>query len=333
MNPNLSLEMLQMMTSGIVAQSISVAAELGIADHLTRGPRTSAQLATDVAADPDKLHRLLRFLASLGVFEAGADDAWSLTPLAELLRSGVPDSMRAGGQMLGRISAVLPHMIETVRTGKCAYQMAFGKPIFEDLSGNPREAAIFDAAMFAFHGGEVDAVLDAYSYDGIATLADIGCGSGVVMAATLARYPEMRGILFDLPHVIERTTNNLKAAGLDGQCTLHGGNFFDAVPAGADAYAMRHILHDWSDELCVTILSNIRRVMPAAGRLLIVESMIPEGNDPSPAKLLDMIMMLVPDGLERTEAQFRHIFSESGFRLAGVTPTHSAVSVIEARPV
>src|SRR5262245_26691991 len=333
MSANLSLDMLQLMTSGIVAQSICVAAELGIADHLTRGPRTSAQLAADVSANPEKLQRLLRFLASLGVFEGGANDTWSLTPLAELLRSGTPDSMRAGGQMLGRISAVMPHMIETVRTGKVAYPMAFGKPIFEDLSANPREAAIFDAAMFAFHGGEVAAVLDAYSYDGIATLADIGCGSGAVMTATLARYPDLRGICFDLPHVIERTTGNLKAAGLDGRCALQSGSFFEAVPAGADAYTMRHILHDWSDELCVKILSNIRRVIPASGRLLIVESVIPEGNDPSPGKLLDMIMMLVPDGLERTEAQFQRIFADAGFRLASVTPTHSAVSVIEARPI
>ena len=333
MDADLPLEMMQMLSGGVVAQSISAAAELGLADRLESGPQTTTQLASDTGVDREKLQRLLRFLASLGVFQADTDGRWSLTPFADLLRSDGPRSMRAGARMFGRMSRTVPYLLDNIRTGQCAYTLAFGKPIFEDLSGKPEDAAIFDAAMNSFHGGETDAVLNAYSYDAVATLADIGCGSGAVMIATLQRYPAMRGILYDQAHVIERTAQHVTAAGVAGRCALQSGSFFDAVPAGADAYSMRHILHDWNDEACIRILGHIRRVIPASGRLLVIEAVVPDGNGPSPAKLFDMLMMLLPDGMERTEAQFRQIFAASGFALAGITATASPVSVIEARPV
>jgi len=333
MSSDLSFQMIEMIAGGVVAQSVNVAAEVGIADLLAHGPRSTTQLAMQARVDEGKLFRLLRFLASVGVFQADADGRWSLTPLADLLRSDAPHSMRAGARMFGRMSSVWPKLEENVRTGQCAYALAFGRPIFEDLAHKPEDAAIFDAAMTSFHGGETDAVLNAYSYDGISVLADIGCGIGAVMAATLHRYPEMRGILFDQAHVLERTAALVREAGAAGRCTLLSGSFFDAVPSGADAYTMRHILHDWSDELCITILGNIRRVIPADGRVLVIETVVPAGNDPSPSKLFDMVMMAFPDGMERSEAQFRAIFDASGFRLTGITPTASPVSVIEARPV
>jgi hypothetical protein len=333
MSSELSMQMIEMIAGGIVSQSVSVAAEIGIADRLAHGPRTTAQLASEAGVDGEKLFRLLRFLASRGVFQEDGHGAWSLTPLADMLRSDAPHSMRAGARMFGRMAPVWPKLEENVRTGQCAYSLAFGRPIFEDLAHKPEEAAIFDAAMTSFHGGETDAVLNAYSYDGISVLADIGCGIGAVMAATLRRYPEMRGILFDQAHVIERTTPHTEASGVAAQCTLISGNFFEAVPPGADAYTMRHILHDWSDELCITILGNIRRVIPEDGRLLVIETVVPAGNEPSTAKLFDMAMMALPDGMERSEAQFRTIFDASGFSLTGITATASPVSVIEARPV
>jgi hypothetical protein len=322
-----------MIGGGLVAQSVCAAAELGIADLLAGGPRTAAELAQALHAEEDKLYRLLRFLASMGIFQIDKDGAWSLTALADPLRSDVPGSMRAGARMLGVMSAVYPHLVENIRTGKCAYGLEFGKPIFEDLHAKPELAAVFDAAMSSFHGGETEAVLDAYSYDGIGVLADLGCGSGAVMAETLQRYPEMRGILFDLAHVLERTAANMKAAGVDARCTLQAGSFFETAPEGADAYAMRHILHDWSDEHCVTILSDIRRVIPPDGRLLILESVVPDGNEPSPAKFSDMVMMVFPDGRERTEHQFRQLLGKAGFAIHSMTPTASPVSVIDARPV
>jgi O-methyltransferase domain len=332
MSSDLSFQMIEMIAGGVVGQSVSVAAEIGIADLLAHGPRSTAQLAIQAGVDEGKLFRLLRFLAGLGMFQADADGRWSLTPLADLLRSDSPHSMRAGARMFGRMAAVWPRLEENVRTGRCAYQLAFGRPVFEDLAHKPEDAAIFDDAMTSFHGGETDAVLNAYSYDGISVLADIGCGIGAVMAATLHRYPEMRGILFDQAHVIERTSEHVREAGVADRCTLLSGSFFDAVPSGADAYTMRHILHDWSDERCITILGNIRRVIPADGRLLVIETVVPAGNDPSPSKLFDMVMMALPDGMERSETQFGAIFDASGFRLTGITPTASPVSVIEARP-
>lgn len=333
MDQNPAQQMMQMLTGGAVAQSISVAAELGIADHLAAGPKSSAELAAIAGADEEKLHRLLRFLASIGIFELDEDGTWRLTQLAGLLLSNAPNSMRAGARMFGRMSAVFPHMTENVRTGKCAYSLAFGKPIFEDLSGKPEDAAIFDAAMNSFHGGETLAVLNAYSYDGIGVLADIGCGSGMVLKETLKRYPAMRGLFFDQAHVLERTVQNINAAGLQDRSEFHTGNFFESIPAGADAYSMRHIIHDWNDAQCSQILSNIRKVIPAHGRVLIIEAVIPEGNDPSPSKLFDMIMMTFPDGMERTEAHYRTLLAANGFELHSVTPTLSPVSVIDARPV
>jgi len=332
MTPEHSLQMMQMMTGGLAAQAISAAAEFGLADLLVHGPRSTAQLAEAVHASPPHLHRLLRFLASLGVFEEGAH-GWSLTPLGELLQSDVPGSVRAGARLMLRLGPPLIRLADNVRTGTCAYSLAFGKPIFDDLGGKPGDAAIFDAAMKSFHGGETDAVLNAYSYDDVSVLADIGCGSGEVMAATLRRYPSLRGILFDQEHVLQRTEGNMQAAGLDGRCEMVVGNFFEAVAAGADAYSMRHILHDWQDDQCITILRNIRKVIPASGRLLVIETVVPDGNGPSPSKLFDMIMMIAPDGLERTEAQFRALLDASGFSLTDITPTQSPVSVIEARPV
>ncbi len=333
MNPELSFKMIEMIAGGVVGQSVSVAAEFGIADLLAHGPRTTEQLAHQAGVDEAKLFRLLRFLASMGVFQAGADGRWSLTPLADLLRSDALHSMRAGARMFGRMAAVWPHLEENVRTGRCAYPLAFGRPIFDDLAQKPEDAAIFDAAMTSFHGGETDAVLNAYSYDGISVLADIGCGIGAVMAATLHRYPDMRGILFDQAHVLARTTGHVGEAGVADRCTLVSGNFFEEVPPGADAYTMRHILHDWSDDRCITILANIRRVIPPDGRLLVIETVVPAGNEPSASKLFDMVMMALPDGMERSEAHFGEIFDASGFRLTGITPTASPVSIIEARPV
>jgi len=323
---------MQMITGGVVAQAVCAAAELGVADLLAT-PQTAAQIASKTRVDAGKLYRLLRFLASLGIFQIGEDGTWSLTPLGEKLRSDVPGSVRAGARLLGRTAGVTAHLIDSLRTGKCAYDLTFGKSLFEDLSSKPEDAAIFDAAMNSFHGGETDAVLAAYNYEGISTLADIGCGNGSVMIATLKKYPSLRGILFDQGHVLERTAQDVKAAGLAERCILSSGSFFDSVPSGADAYTMRHILHDWSDGRCKQILDHVRKVIPSPGRLLIIEAVVPEGNDPSPSKMFDILMMMFPDGMERTQSQFRDLLEASGFRLAGITPTQSPVSVIEARPV
>jgi SAM-dependent methyltransferase len=278
------------------------------------------------------LHRLLRYTASLGVFRDGGEGRFELTPLGEVLRSDSPYSLRAAGRMVQRDSRAYHFMLENVRTGKCAYELAFGKGSFGDLSGNPHEAEIFDAAMFSFHGGETEAMLSAYSLEGVKTICDIGCGSGAMIAATLKRYPDLTGVLFDLDHVIARTRGNLEGAGLAGRCRFETGSFFDAVPAGADVYTIRHIVHDWPDEKSIGILRNIRQAIQETGKLLILEAVIPDGDEPSFARICDMIMMLWPDGLERTAEEYRRLLAAAEFDLVSITPTASAVSVIEAQP-
>jgi SAM-dependent methyltransferase len=186
--------------------------------------------------------------------------------------------------------------------------------------------------MNGFHAGETEAVLDAYDYSEISTLADIGCGNGTVLLTTLNRYPTLRGLFFDQAHVIDRMRNGI-SAGLAGRCELISGSFFESAPGGADAYFLRHIIHDWPDEPSLRILRNIRRVIPQSGRLLIVEMIVPPGNGASIAKNFDMTMMIFPpDGLERTEEEYRDLLKNGGFEISRITPTASPVSVIEARP-
>ena len=202
-------------------------------------------------------------------------------------------------------------ILYSIQTGKKAFDKVFGKPIFDYLGEHLDKAQIFDAAMVGIHGRESAAVQKAYDFSGINTVVDIGGGNGSQLIALLKANPTMRGILFDLPHVIERAKAPIAAAGLADRCELVAGSFFETVPAGADAYFMRHIIHDWEDEKSLTILRNCHRAMPAHGRLLVVESVIPPGNEPFGGKFLDLVMLLIPGGKERTEDEYRALFAAS----------------------
>jgi len=326
--------LMRMGTDYWVSQMISVAARLGIADLVKDGAKTSADLARLTGTHPRSLHRLLRGLASVGIFAEDSQTRFVLTPLADYLRSDVPGSMRSAAIMTGeqhfRAWGDLMHCIRTGRTG---FEQVYGKPIFDWLSEHPEEARTFDEAMVGVHGAETGAMLDAYDFSSFGTLIDIGGGNASVLTAVLQRYPELRGILFDLPHVVERAKGNLRAAGLEQRCTTVGGSFFESVPGGADAYLMRHIIHDWDDDQSLTILRNCRKAMTPKARFLLVESVIPPGNDPSFAKLLDLNMLVVPGGLERTETEYRELFQAAGFRLARIVPTRMEISIIEGEPV
>jgi len=315
------------------AQVVAVVAELGIADLVAREPMTAEQLGAATHTDSRLLFRLLRYMASLGIFQADEKNRFSLTPKASLLRSDAEGSMRSMARIMGRLAPpTVGRLLEGLRMGKCPLEVAFGKSAFEYLSERPEDAALFDAAMTGFHGPETDAVLDVYDLNGIAVLADIGCGIGTALLTTLKRYPALRGLFFDQAHVIERARPAIQAADVTGRCDLVAGNFFESVPGGADAYFLRHIIHDWTDDLSVRILRNIRRAMPQTSRVLIVETIIPEGNDPHPAKNFDIAMMLFPNGMERTEKEYSALLKPAGFRISKIVPTASPVSVIEARP-
>ncbi len=316
-----------------ISQSIYAAAKLGLADLIHAGPKTAAELATATDTQPEALYRLLRALASLGIFREDADRRFAMTPTAELLRSDVPGSQRAMAIMTGEEHfACWGELLYSVRTGQNAFEKIYGEPIFNWLSKHPEQAAVFDAAMVSVHGRETSAMLDAYDFSGVGVLADVGGGNGSVLCGVLERHRQLHGMLCDLPGVIERAEPLIAQAGLADRLKTVPTNFFEAVPAGADTYLMRHIIHDWNDQQSQTILRNTRRAMKSSGRLLIVEGIIPPGNEPNFSKLLDLNMLVIPGGKERTETEYRDLFSASGFQLTKITPTAGGVSVIEGRP-
>jgi hypothetical protein len=326
-------QLAQMITGYWTSRAIYVAARLRIADHLADGPRTAEELALAVGVASGPLYRLLRALAGVDIFAQQADGRFRLNPLAEPLREDGSDSLRAYAVMLGeehhRCWDDLP---ETVRTGEVAFDRLYGQPYFAYLSARPEQAKIFDTAMTAFSGRAMQAVLDAYDLSDVKTLADVGGGLGSNLTQILGRYPAMRGVLFDQPHVVERARPLLEAAGVSGRCTVEDGDFFKTAPDGADAYLLGHIIHDWDDARAGLILDNLRRAMPSGAKLLLVEHVLPEGDGQAFGKLLDLHMMVLLGSLERTEAEYRRLFAAHGFRLTHVVPTADDISVIEGRP-
>jgi hypothetical protein len=323
---------MQMLSGYWISQAIYVAAKLKLADHCNNGPRTSAELAAATGTHPQALYRLLRALASFGVF-AEVNGKFQLTPLAEALRSDVPDSQWAAAVMMGDEQfRTWCDLLYSIQTGHKAFDKIYGKPVFDYLAEHPENARVFDAAMTAIHGNETQAMLDAHDFSGIRTLVDVGGGNGSLLIRVLQQYPSLKGVLYDRPHVAQRAQANFAAAGLADRCTTVGGSFFESVPPGHDAYLMRHIIHDWNDEQCHTILGHIRRAIQPGGRLLLVEGVVPPGNDPSFTKLLDLHMLLIPGGQERTEAEYRQLYASAGFRLKRIVPTRTEVSVLEGEP-
>lgn len=322
----------QMITGFWTSQAIYAAAKLGIADHLKDGPKTVRELAGATSTNSDALYRLLRALASVGVFTEDESRHFSLTPLAELLRSDVAGSKRALAIMSGDwVFRAWAEIDYSICTGKVAFDKVFGKAVFDYLGDHPDKASIFDAAMVGVHGREANSILDAYDVSVFGVVADIGGGNGSQLTEILKKHTRMRGILFDLPHVIERAKQRLRVLGLLDRCKLVSGSFFDAVPEGADAYVLRHIIHDWDEEKCLTILRNCHRVMRPANKLLVIESVIPPGNEPFVGKFLDLQMLLIPGGKERTENEYRTMFERAGFELSRIVPTGTEVSIVEGR--
>jgi hypothetical protein len=333
-NPSPREQIGRMVTGYWIAQAVHVAARLGVADLLRDGPRSAAELATATQTQPRALYRLLRALASVGVFAEDDRQRFALTPLADCLRSDVPGSQRAMTITAGELFyPAWAELLYSVQTGKVAFDKVYGMPVFDYLTRNPDQARLFDETMVGVHGRETGAMLDAYDLGGIRVLADIGGGNGSLLIATLTRHPALRGILYDLPGVAENARARIAAAGLADRCQVIGGSFFDDVPAGADAYLLRHIIHDWDEKKSIQILQNVHQAMPADGRLLLVESVIPEGNEPSFGKLLDLAMMVIPGGEERTAAEYEKLYVAAGFRLTRIVPTAAEVSVIEGQKV
>lgn len=333
--PTAQEQLIRMVTGYWLSQAVYVAAKLGIADLLRDGPRDCDWLAEAAGAHRQSLYRLLRALASVGLFAEDPDGRFRLTPLAELLRGDVPGSQRALALMQGEEHYLAwGRLLHSIRSGECAFEHLHAQGLFDYLAEHPSKAAIFDGAMTSVHGRETTAMLAAYDFSGFGTFVDVGGGNGTTLAAVLAAHPSLRGVLFDLPHVAERARGQLASAGVAERAQVVGGSFFEEVPPGGDAYHLRHIIHDWDDQRSLTILRACRKAMshestPKAAKLLIVECVIPPGNGPFAGKFLDLNMMVNPGGQERTEAEYRMLLSEAGFRLSRIVPTSLEISVIE----
>lgn len=330
---SLAQTLLQMITAPWVTQSIYVAAKLGIADLLQDGAKSSEELAKSTVVDAESLYRVLRALASIGIFREDENRHFQLTPMAELLRSGVPGSLRDVAIMCGGEDwrwQPLGKILYSVKTGKPASDYVNGMPIFEYLSQNPEAAAIFNAAMTSFSTVETTGVVAAYDFSSIQTLVDVGGGHGSLLTSILQANPTLKGIIYDLPSVVAGANQYLEAIGLKERCQVIGGDFFASVPSGGDAYIMKHIIHDWDDQRCIKILQNCHQVMPENGKVLVVEAVISGPNEPSVGKLIDIEMLtMTTGGRERTASEYKELFAAAGFKLTNIIPTPSNVSVIE----
>jgi hypothetical protein len=318
-----------------LSQAISVAAQLGIADLLKEGPLSADALAQRTNVHPQSLYRILRLLASEGLLTEGEDGRFQLLPLGEPLRADVPGSLRhraifdaapANWRAWGEL-------MHSVKTGEPAFNHVWHAGLFDYVNQDAALAASFNGFIAAQTQAVAQAVLEVYDFSGIGTLVDVGGGYGALVASVLTAYPDMRGILFDLPHVVAEGQSRLDRAGLAARCTAIGGSFFDAVPEGGDAYVLKFILHDWDDERCRTILDNCRRVMPVNGRLLIIEAIMQPGNAADYGKYMDLMMLVATEGgRERTESGYGALLSATSFRLTRVIPTTSDVCLVEALP-
>lgn len=332
-SPPPELIVTQMIFGKWVSMALSVAAKLRLADRLASGSKSVAELAAESETHPPSLFRMLRALASVGVF-AEVDGRFHQTPLSNVLRSDVPGSMRAVADYCGADWSWRPwgQLFESIRTGKTAFDEVFGEQAFEYLSKHPDESAVFNEGMTGFSMQASPAVAEAYNFSAFGTIIDVGGGHGHLLCTILTKYSGPKGIVFDSPHVVEGAVAKIYEAGLDSRCRTDGGDFFRAVPAG-DAYIMKHIIHDWPDDKAKMILQNCRKAAKPGAKLLLVEIVIPPGNEPSPGKLLDLEMLVIASGKERTEPEYKDLLAGAGWNLTKIVPTKSPVCVIEGEAV
>lgn len=322
----------EMLLSQLVARLIHLAVTLRLPDYLADGPRAAEELASKTGTHERALYRVMRTLSSLGVLSEDATHRFTLRPLGAVLKSGTPSHAAAltlGGPLITRS---FDQLLYSVQTGKTAFERSFGAPIFDWLGSHPAEAALFNGTMMGFHGMEPPAIAAAYDFSGLETIVDVGGSTGNLLTKILSKYPGSRGILFDLPHVVSNAPALIEQRGLGDRVQIEGGSFLESVPSGADAYILSHVIHDWNHEQCLTILGNCRRAMKSDGRLLVVEMVLPDGDAPHPGKMLDIVMLTLPGGEERTAAEYGALLDEAGFRMTRLVPTASLVTVVEAVP-
>jgi hypothetical protein len=316
----------------VASRTVYVAAKLGLADQLASAPKSAAELAGPMQVHAQSLHRLMRALAGLGILIEQSEQRFALTSLGEALKTGAPGSARSSLIMFGSPwqRSAWDNFVYSVQTGKPGFDKAQGMPFFDYLAHHPEDASLFSETMVGVHNQEPPAVAAAYDFSISKTIVDVGGATGNMLAAVLAHHTGPRGVLFDRPHVVKDAPAFLNAKGVSDRVTIEAGDFFQNVPTGGDAYILSHIIHDWDEDQCLTILGHVRKAMNVAGRLLIVEMVLPPGDTPHLGKMLDMAMLVITGGQERTESEYESLLSKAGLRLTRVVPTNSAASIVEA---
>jgi ubiquinone/menaquinone biosynthesis C-methylase UbiE len=328
------MKMIEMMSGFWVSRVIYIAAKLGLADELKDGPRDAAELAEKTNTHAPSLYRVMRALGAAGILVEDEEKRFSLTPLGETLRSDAPVSLRAlATSELGEVHyPSWGALLHTVQTGEIAFDHVFGMNVWEYFAKHPENAKLFNQSMTDLTRLAEEAITSAYDFSSFNKIADLGGGHGSLLASILKKNPSVRGLLFDSPQVIEGAKKRMKDEGLTERCEVRAGNFFESVPAGADAYIMKHIIHDWADKESLVILKHIRGVIPNGGKLLLFEQVVPGGNEPHLSKFADLIMMIMTGGRERNAEEWRRLLEAGGFNLTRIIQTESPVSIIESVP-
>ena len=328
------IQLIQMGVAIWQARAVYAAAELGIADLLANGPLEVEEIARQTGTHARSLFRLMRALASCGIVEETRPSQFTTTTLGDALRDGAPGAARAtiltiAGSWQWK---AWDQFLHALRTGQSGVEAAFGKDLFGFLSGEPVHSARFNDAMVGMHGAVAPAVVSAYDFSRFRSLVDVGGGKGALLAEILKAHPQMTGVLFDLPDTEKHARDYIAASGLEARCAFCAGDFFEHLPSGHDAFVLAHVLHDWTDDDAVAILRKCREALSAEGCLLVIEAVLPDDNTPHHGKLMDLLMLTVTGGVERSQSEFHQILAKSGFALGCIHPTTTHQSIIEAFP-
>lgn len=331
--PPAAAQLMEMAWGFWTSQILRQVAEMGLADSFRPGEaRDVDDLCAEFGMHQPTFRRFLRTLTGLGLVQTVGPHRYQLTELGEALRSGAPGNARSTVICLigDMVAPAWLNLDYSLKTGETGFEKHYGKQLFEWIMQSPGMPEMFSQTMVGIHGTEPPAVAQAYDFSGVGSLVDVGGASGNMLGHVLSRHAGVQGVLYDLPHVVTDAPALLEKFGVADRVSIEGGSFFEGVPEGHDAYLMSHIIHDWDEQECATILGHCHRAMNDDGRVLIVEMVLPEGDEAHPGKVLDMMMLVGPGGAERTPGEYADLLAASGFRMTRVVPTASAVSIVEA---
>jgi hypothetical protein len=326
--------LMEMIHGNWVSQCLYVAAKLGIADYLKDGAKNSTDLARSLDAHPIALYRLLRTLSGLGIFHEEPANMFSLTPLGELLKTESPDSLREYIILINDKECYKSwgYLLYSIKTGESAFKQVFGEDFLDYVNNHSQFSNTFDRAMVQKYKGVIASIIKAYDFSNFNTIVDVGGGYGQLLLEILRKYPHVRGILFDLPHVIEGAKKHVLGFDIANRCTLVAGDCFDEIPKGGDAYVLKSFINNWDERSAVRVLENCRKPASSFSKLIIIEPVLLPPNEPDYGKLMDLQLLVLQKSGERTKEEFEQLLRLSGFIMKSVIPTESEFSIIEAIP-